>query len=163
MLLALSIEPNKMIWVVVAAIVIQQSENYLLVPRIMGRSVGVHPVVTLLAIAGFSSLAGVAGAVLAIPMAAILQLLMERLFLGPEALEPEQPSKRDTVSDLRFEAQELVQDVRMQVRHKETVASGSDDRMEDAIEAIATKIDEALALERTRRDEQSAATEASEP
>lgn len=157
MALALSIEPNKVIWVIVAAVVIQQSENYLLVPRIMGHSVGVHPVVTLLAIAGFSSLAGVAGAVLAIPMAAIIQLLMERLFLGAKALEPDQPVGRDTVSDLRFEAQEIVQDVRLQVRHKETPASGADDRIEDAVEAIATRIDEALAMERKRRDSQEAA------
>jgi len=163
MALALSIEPNKVIWVLVAAVAIQQSENYLLVPRIMGHSVGVHPVVTLLAIAGFSSLAGVTGAVLAIPMAAIIQLLMERLFLGAKALEPDQPVGRDTVSDLRFEAQEIVQDVRLQVRHKETPVSGTDDRLEDAVEAIATRIDEALALERKRRDAQAAASAKDQP
>jgi hypothetical protein len=31
-------------------VAIQQTENYLLVPRIMDRAVGVHPIVTLLAI-----------------------------------------------------------------------------------------------------------------
>ncbi len=144
LLLALSIDPQLMIWVVVAAVIIQQSENYLLVPRIMGHSVGVHPVVTLLAIAGFTALAGVAGAVLAIPMAAIIQLLMERLFLGAAALEPQRPNLRDSVSRMRFEAQELVQDVRLQVRHKESPATGIDDRMEEAIEGIAVQLDEAL-------------------
>ncbi|MBI2824972.1 MAG: AI-2E family transporter [Planctomycetia bacterium] len=144
MLVALSVDPSKIVWVLVAAIVIQQSENYLLVPRIMGASVGVHPIVTLLAIAGFGALAGVPGAVLAIPMAAIIQLILERFVLRPGLLDPERPAGRDTVSRLRFEAQELVQQVRLQVRHKEDPTSGRNDRIEEAIEAIASEIDAAL-------------------
>ena len=84
MLVALSVDPAQMVWVLLAAVVIQQSENYLLVPRIMDRSVGVNAVVTLLAIAGFSALEGLAGAVLAIPMAAIIQLLLDRYVLGAD-------------------------------------------------------------------------------
>jgi predicted PurR-regulated permease PerM len=40
-LVALSIAPDKLIWVIVATIVIQQLENNLLVPRVMRRAVGV--------------------------------------------------------------------------------------------------------------------------
>jgi predicted PurR-regulated permease PerM len=149
MLVALSVDPSKIMWVLVAAIVIQQSENYLLVPRVMDRSVGVNPVVTLLAIAGFSALEGLAGAVLAIPMAAIIQLLLDRYILRPEALEPEPPANRDAIGRLRYEAQGLVQEVRLHMREKEAPSSGRNDRIEETIETIAQQLDQALA----RREE----------
>ncbi len=46
----LFISPEKFIWVIVATTIIQQLENSLLVPRIMSRTVGVNPFVTLLSI-----------------------------------------------------------------------------------------------------------------
>jgi predicted PurR-regulated permease PerM len=145
LLVALSVDPTKIVWVVVAAIAIQQSENYLLVPRIMDRSVGVNAVVTLLAIAGFSALEGLAGAVLAIPMAAIIQLLLDRYVLGPKALEPDQPAHDDVVSRLRFETQELIKQVRLQMREKDDPMSSRSDRVEETIETIAQQLDETLA------------------
>jgi predicted PurR-regulated permease PerM len=54
-LVALSIAPGKLIWVIIATVVIQQLENTLLVPRIMKKAVGVNPFVTLLALFAFSS------------------------------------------------------------------------------------------------------------
>ncbi|HEY1601412.1 MAG TPA: AI-2E family transporter [Pirellulales bacterium] len=145
MLVALSVDPSQIPWVLFAAVVIQQSENYLLVPRIMDRSVGVNAVVTLLAIAGFSALEGLAGAVLAIPMAAIIQLLLDRYVLRAEALEPARPVSRDAISQLRFEAQEIVQEIRLQVRDKEAPTSARTDRIEETIETIAQQLDQALA------------------
>ena len=75
-LVALSIGPDKLIWVIVATVVIQQLENNLLVPRVMSKAVGVNPFVTLLALFAFSSFFGIAGALMAIPMAAIIQLVL---------------------------------------------------------------------------------------
>jgi predicted PurR-regulated permease PerM len=147
MLIALSVDPTKVGWVLVSAIVIQQSENYLLVPRIMDRSVGVNAVVTLLAIAGFSALEGLAGAVLAIPMAAIIQLLLDRYVLGAEALEPDRPAHRDQVSQLRFQAQALIQEIRLQMREKDDPTSSRADRVEETLEVIAHELDETLARE----------------
>ena len=46
--IALTISPNMLIWVVVATVVIQQLENNLLVPRVMKKAVGVNPFVSLL-------------------------------------------------------------------------------------------------------------------
>ncbi len=80
---ALSVKPALVLWVGCAAAFLQLAENYVLVPRMMGRTVGVSPLVTLLAIAAFGSTLGVAGAVLAIPIAAIVQLLLYRFCWGP--------------------------------------------------------------------------------
>ena len=49
-LVALSIAPSKLMWVIIATLIFQQLENYLLVPRVMNKAVGVNPFVSLLAI-----------------------------------------------------------------------------------------------------------------
>jgi predicted PurR-regulated permease PerM len=146
--IALSIAPSKLVWVIVATLVIQQLENSLLVPRVMRRAVGVNPFVSLLAIFAFSSLFGIAGALMAIPMAAIIQLLLDRFVFHPAAMEPEVSAGRDYASRLRYEAQDLAQDLRKQARLKK---EGSEqwlkqtDQVMDEIEAITTDLDSLLA------------------
>jgi predicted PurR-regulated permease PerM len=144
-LVAISTDPTLLIGVVIAAGVVQFIENNFLVPRIMGRSVGVHPVVTLLAIAGFGSLMGVAGVILAIPLAAIVQLLLRKFVLEKAALEAAPPAGRDLASRLRYEVQELVQDVRSQLRQKPETSTGQSDQIEDSIESLATDLEQLLA------------------
>jgi predicted PurR-regulated permease PerM len=143
MFVALSVDPSKVLWVIVAAGLIQQAENYLLVPRVMDKSVGVNPVVTLLAIAGFGSILGFAGAILAIPLAAIIQVLLDRFVLSGEALEPPKPEGRDAVSLIRYQARELIHDARMLTRRQgEEQIDG--DPIEEELEAIALDLDRAL-------------------
>jgi len=57
----------------------QQFESYLLYPRIMKRSVDVSSVTTVVAILIGASLLGVLGALLAIPIAAAIQLVLEEV------------------------------------------------------------------------------------
>jgi predicted PurR-regulated permease PerM len=64
---ALSISPQAALFVVVYSIAIQLIENNILVPRLMGHSVGVSPVIVILAVFAFTSLLGITGAFLAIP------------------------------------------------------------------------------------------------
>lgn len=145
---ALSIAPAKLIWVVIASVVIQQLENTLLVPRIMRKAVGVNPFVSLLALFAFGSLFGIAGALMAIPTAAMLQLLLNRFVFGLEAAEPEATPGRDAASRLRYAAQDLAQDLRKQAR---LAKSGSTrrvkqlDQVMDEIETLATDRDALLA------------------
>jgi predicted PurR-regulated permease PerM len=82
LLVALSISPGKAIWVVVATIVIQALENMVLVPRIMKNSMGVNPIIILLSLIAFSSVFGFAGALLALPLAAIIQLFVSRVVVS---------------------------------------------------------------------------------
>jgi len=146
--IALSIAPSKLVWVIVATLVIQQIENSVLVPRVMRKAVGVNPFVSLLAIFAFSSLFGIAGALMAIPIAAIIQLLLDRFVFHPGAMEPEVSAGRDYASRLRYEAQDLAQDLRKQARLNK---GGSDrwvkqtDQVMDEIEAITTDLDSLLA------------------
>ncbi len=147
-LVALSLGPDKLIWVIVATMVIQQLENSILVPRVMRKAVGVNPFVTLLALFAFGSLLGVAGALMAIPIAAIVQLLLNRFVFDPEANEMAIADGRDYAGRLRYEAQALAQDLRNQTRQTQ---KGSDqdvrqrDQVVDEIEAIAIDLDTLLA------------------
>ena len=63
-------------------LIYQQVENYVLYPRIMQRSVDVSPAATVVAVLIGGSLLGVLGALLAIPMAAATQLMLNEV-LGP--------------------------------------------------------------------------------
>jgi predicted PurR-regulated permease PerM len=60
-------------------LVYQQLENYVLYPRIMQRSVNVSPAATVVAVLVGGSLLGVLGALLAIPIAAAVQLVVDEV------------------------------------------------------------------------------------
>lgn len=147
-LIALSISPTKLIWVIVATVVIQITENNLLVPRVMRKAVGVNPFVSLLSIFAFSSLFGVAGALMAIPIAAIIQLLLDRFVFRPVVSEPEDSTGRDFASRMRYEARDLALDLQKQARIKKGGSAAQIkqiDKVMDEIEVIATDLDELLA------------------
>lgn len=59
----------------------QQVENALLVPKIMGRQVGLSAVTVIIALGVGSELLGLVGAILSVPTVAILQVLFEELLL----------------------------------------------------------------------------------
>jgi predicted PurR-regulated permease PerM len=82
---ALTVSPRLALWVILFFVVQQQAENHLLVPKIMQRQVGVSPVLVIVALLIGGSLLGIVGAILAIPTAAILQVLFQALFSEPEA------------------------------------------------------------------------------
>jgi predicted PurR-regulated permease PerM len=63
------------IWVI-WAIVYQQLENHLIQPQIQKRTVNVHPFITIVAVLFGGTLLGVMGAIVAIPIAASIQILL---------------------------------------------------------------------------------------
>jgi len=146
-LVAASTDPGIIIWVIVASIIIQLAENNLLVPRIMNRSVGVNPLLTILSIAALSSLIGLPGAVLAVPIAAIIQFLINRFVIAPVREPDLKPEGRDTLSVLRLQIQELANDSRKQA--PEGIEGMQDiqdeERFAEMIESLAMDLDQVLA------------------
>ena len=63
--------PTQALIILAAVVVVQQAEGNLLEPLVMGRAVRLHPAVILLAVAAGTVLAGVAGALVAVPVAAV--------------------------------------------------------------------------------------------
>jgi predicted PurR-regulated permease PerM len=143
-LVALTISPTKAIWVGIATVIFQNVENYFLVPRVMNRTTGVNPMVTLLAVTAFTAILGLPGAILAIPVAATAQLLLNRFVLTPGDAESETAGGRDYLSVLRREAKTLSQDVRKRLQGKEEPPEEDADDVEDAIESVANELDRVL-------------------
>jgi predicted PurR-regulated permease PerM len=135
LVIALSVSPLTALWVLLATVIIQQLENSLLVPRIMTRAVGVNPLVTLLALLAFGSLFGLLGALIALPLAAVIQLIVDRTVLAREGIV-EQAAGRDSLSRLSYQTTELLKDLRSQVRDKDDEATAASDLLEDELEAI---------------------------
>lgn len=73
---AATVSLDKVLFVIIFFIVQQQFENHVLVPKIMERQVGVSPVTVILALLIGGNLLGIPGAILAVPTAAILQVLV---------------------------------------------------------------------------------------
>lgn len=76
-LLTLLQSPAKAVAVLILFIVLQQLENHLLVPKVMQRAVGVHPVVSMIALLVGAKIGGIPGALLAIPIVAGLMTFSE--------------------------------------------------------------------------------------
>jgi predicted PurR-regulated permease PerM len=72
---AATVSMKKVLMVVIFFVVQQQFENHVLVPKVMERQVGVSAVTVIIALLIGGHLLGIAGAILAVPTAAILQVL----------------------------------------------------------------------------------------
>jgi putative heme transporter len=86
-------DPPRALMVVGYALVIQQLESNILVPRIMGRTVGVSSLTVLLGILVGAALAGLPGAFLAVPLAGALQVILAH------TLRSEDPSQAEEHAD----------------------------------------------------------------
>jgi predicted PurR-regulated permease PerM len=76
---AATVSVNKVLLVVVFFIIQQQFENHVLVPKVMERQVGVSAVTVIVALLIGGKLLGIIGAILAVPSAAILQVVLAEI------------------------------------------------------------------------------------
>lgn len=133
------------------AMVIQFLENAIVVPRVMDKAVGVSPVVTLLALAVFSDLFGLLGALLAVPLAAVFQVLIDHAMQATSSIPNTQIGGRDKLALLRYQTQDLAQDLRQQVRTKTQETDAEVDATEEALESLLIDLDGLLASAQEQR------------
>lgn len=96
-LVALSVDWKLAVAVVAFVTVLQLTENAILVPRIMKGAVGLSPLTVILAILAGSEYRGVAGALLAVPIAGVLSLILRDVLNERHAREgvaPEPPHRQ---------------------------------------------------------------------
>ena len=67
------------LFVLIAVLIVQQVEGHVLQPLIMGRAVAIHPLVVIIGIASGVVLAGIVGALVAVPLIAVLNTGIRRL------------------------------------------------------------------------------------
>jgi predicted PurR-regulated permease PerM len=94
--IALLSDPVSAIWVAAAFFAIQQVENLILVPRIAGKSVKLHPAVVMVVLVVGNELAGFWGMLIAVPVTAVLQDVFKYLYLRflDEPLVPQEAMAR---------------------------------------------------------------------
>jgi predicted PurR-regulated permease PerM len=80
-LIAFLDDPQKALWVAIAALAIQQIEAYLITPWSMAHNAEVHPFVTLFALVLFGGLFGFLGILLAIPLVLLLWTVVQVLWV----------------------------------------------------------------------------------
>src|SRR4029078_4500868 len=97
-LVALTQDARSAFVVAVYILVIQLIEGNVLVPRVMERSVGISPLIVIVGILVGAALGGVPGALVAVPLAAALQVIL-RHTLGSEDNAAAQAAAR-VVDDL---------------------------------------------------------------
>ena len=79
-------------------IVVNQLEAHVLQPLVMGRAVSIHPLAVVLAIATGGVLAGIVGALLAVPTVAFLNNAMQVLLANDPARQPRKQQEDEEVS-----------------------------------------------------------------
>ena len=71
--------PTLGLWVILFYVIVQQLENHILVPLVFGKTIGLNPVVVIIALLVGQQLAGIPGMVLSIPVATILVEMIDDL------------------------------------------------------------------------------------
>lgn len=82
-------DPKLALWVLVVFLVVQQVENTFLVPLIMGQTLNLHPVSVTFTVLVMGALFGLLGAILAVPVCAIVKVLWEEFYLAPQGIDVE--------------------------------------------------------------------------
>jgi predicted PurR-regulated permease PerM len=68
--------PETLLWSIVLLVAYQQVENFIIAPRVMNRAVDLSPASVIIALMVGGSLAGLVGALLALPLAALLKIVL---------------------------------------------------------------------------------------
>ena len=68
-------QPLKAVWAALVLLVVQQIDNHLISPNVMGRTVQLHPVVVMLALLVGASFAGLFGMLVIVPLAAVVKIV----------------------------------------------------------------------------------------
>ncbi len=95
-LVALLSKPSSAIWVAVSFFAIQQVENLVLVPRVAGKSVKLHPALVMVVLVIGNEVGGFWGMLVAVPITAVIRDVFKYLYLRmiDEPLAPEDAMTR---------------------------------------------------------------------
>lgn len=82
-LVALLQSPALAVKTVLAFVIIQQAESHLLVPQVLGKSMGLHPLVVIVVLLIGGQLLGIWGMMLAVPFVAVCRIIIRNLVVPP--------------------------------------------------------------------------------
>lgn len=77
---ALSDSVSKLIWVIVVVIIVQQLDGNLVYPNVIGKSLNIHPLTIIIILLAAGNIAGLMGMILAIPLYAVVKVVVQYLY-----------------------------------------------------------------------------------
>ncbi|HEX9724689.1 MAG TPA: AI-2E family transporter, partial [Vicinamibacteria bacterium] len=158
-LVALPLGLNTVLLVIGFSVVVQVVENNVLIPRIMNRAIGVSALVGIVAVLVFGTLYGLLGVFIAIPMMAVIQVLLESIVVEPDSAAAEDAAPNPWAG-LRARIRTLRQQGRVRLRARASRMGIDPATAEHVADAVDQQIEEAgVQVERVIW----AAEEASEP
>ncbi len=89
LILAASVSPFVLVLTLIAIVVIQQLENNLIVPKIMQRTVGLNPIISILAVMTGAQTFGIVGALFSIPVATATSVVISEFLRRRNLLSTE--------------------------------------------------------------------------
>lgn len=138
---ALPLGVETMLLVIALATLLQVFENNVLIPRIMDRVVGISALVAMFAVLAFGTLYGVLGVFIAIPVTAVIQIVVEELLLGKA---PGAESIRDPYEALLARLQGIAHQARLRLRGRETRMGIDPESADHTVDAMDQRIEEAV-------------------
>ena len=78
--LGVSVSPLVGVLVLISYVVVQKLENYWLVPKVMERAIGLHPLIVILVLLAGGKIAGFLGLLLAVPLATVASVFLRDVF-----------------------------------------------------------------------------------
>jgi predicted PurR-regulated permease PerM len=96
LLVAATQGPQTVLWTLIFYVAAHQLEGQVLIPIIQRRVVAVPPALTLFSVVGFGVLFGPLGVIFATPLAVVAMVLIERLYIQPDADDGEPPNPAAT-------------------------------------------------------------------
>jgi predicted PurR-regulated permease PerM len=146
---------NTVLLVIGFTVIVQLIENNVLVPRIMHHAVGVSALVSILAVLVFGTLYGFLGVLVAIPMTAVIQVLLDSTLVNAEPAG--EPQSQGLVGSpwvgLRARVRALRQQARVRMRARTSrmgIDPGTADHVVDAvdqqIEVAVARVEEIISM-----------------
>jgi len=79
-IVALSISPVMVLWTALAYFVIQQLDNHVITPQVMKKALGISPIVIIISVLIGTSLMGILGVLVAVPIVASIWVVLEEIY-----------------------------------------------------------------------------------
>ena len=76
--------PTLALWVLLFYVVVQQTENHVLVPLVFGKTIGLNPIVVIIALLVGQQLAGIPGMIISVPISTIIVEMLDDLAKNKE-------------------------------------------------------------------------------
>jgi predicted PurR-regulated permease PerM len=147
LVVALSQGVDTALLVVGFCIALQLFENNVLIPPLMEHSVGISSLVGLFAVLAFGVLYGVLGALVAIPLTVVIQVVLDHTLVNPEPVPDQNEPVTQPLSAIHTRLQELRQRLRSRLRERESriqVADAPAQTADQVADSVEQKLERAV-------------------